>query len=275
MKHQDVKSRNENFTEKTATKIWREIPSEHNPYISVTHECFGYDIFELMKERSFIDVLYLLFRGELPSENDAKILETLMIGLINPGPRHNATRAAMNTAIGKANPMHILPVGLSVLGGKHLGGQQINHTIRFFNRNLSTPPEYVVNNLRTKQEPEDSNSNENAMFHDELPGFGRIYGGIDRYAENLVNNICSLTEPGPALLWGTKIHNALSEYNAGWTITGLCSAVFSDLHIPPQTGGSLFQILGAPGIAAHGLEVANKPFTAMPFVKDEDYVIEE
>jgi citrate synthase len=33
-------------------------------------------------------------------------------------------------------------------------------------------------------------------------------------------------------------------------------------------------LLSAPGLVAHGLEMANKPITAMPFVKDENYVIE-
>jgi citrate synthase len=32
-------------------------------------------------------------------------------------------------------------------------------------------------------------------------------------------------------------------------------------------------LLCAPGILAHGLELANKPITAMPFLQEEQYVI--
>jgi citrate synthase len=61
----------------------------------------------------------------------------------------------------------------------------------------------------------------------------------------------------------------------GWLTTGVAAAVFCDLGFQPKIGGALFQLLGAPGLAAHGLELANKPITAMPYISDENYVIEK
>ena len=63
--HEKVRSRNEAFTQRTATRIWHEEPSEDNPYIAASALCHGYDLFELMEKRSFVEVFYLLFRGEL------------------------------------------------------------------------------------------------------------------------------------------------------------------------------------------------------------------
>jgi citrate synthase len=60
----------------------------------------------------------------------------------------------------------------------------------------------------------------------------------------------------------------------GLLITGVTAAVFSDLGFQPKAGGSLFQLLGSPGLVAHGLEMSGKPLLAMPFVKDENYFIE-
>ena len=54
----------------------------------------------------------------------------------------------------------------------------------------------------------------------------------------------------------------------------IAAAVFADLGFQPRAGGCLFQLLGAPGLVAHGIELANKPITAMPFVSDENYAIE-
>ena len=48
-KHDQVRSRNEPFTQKTATRIWSEQPSEDNPYIAAKTFCHGYDIIELME----------------------------------------------------------------------------------------------------------------------------------------------------------------------------------------------------------------------------------
>ena len=56
-------------------------------------------------------------------------------------------------------------------------------------------------------------------------------------------------------------------------VSGIAAAVFTDLGFSPRAGAGLFQLLGAPGLLAHGAELANKPVTAMPFVKDENYAI--
>ena len=83
-----IKKRALKFDSKTITKIWQEIPSDYNPYLTEEIRCHGYDLFELIKKKSFVDVLFLLFVGELPTKEQTLLLETLLIGLINPGPRH-------------------------------------------------------------------------------------------------------------------------------------------------------------------------------------------
>ncbi|MDZ4261485.1 MAG: citrate synthase, partial [Pseudomonadota bacterium] len=110
-------SRNDAFAKRTATKIWQEIASPDNPYLTESAQCHGYDLLELTQKRSFVDVLYLMFRGELPTANEATLLEQLMIALINPGPRHPATRAAMNAGVGSTDVEHILPIALTIYGG--------------------------------------------------------------------------------------------------------------------------------------------------------------
>jgi citrate synthase len=76
------------------------------------------------------------------------------------------------------------------------------------------------------------------------------------------------------LRWADKFSDHLAQANMGWFSTGLAAAVFCDLGFQPRVGGGIFQLLSAPGLVAHGFEMANKPITAMPFVKDENYVIE-
>lgn len=130
-----VRKRDEQFTDRTVTRIWQEEPLPENPYLAEKCRCHGYDILELAKKRSFVDVLFLLFQGELPDPNQAQLLERLMIALVNPGPRHPATRASMNAAVGKANPAHILPTGLAVLSGAYLGGEEVSAAMRFLWKN--------------------------------------------------------------------------------------------------------------------------------------------
>lgn len=263
-----VTSRNEPFVEHTATKIWQESPSPENPYLAESAHCHGYDLQDLIKKRSFIDVLYLLFRGELPTRQEAEILEQLMIGLINPGPRHPATRAAMNAGVGKTDPLHIIPISLTIFGGNHNAAGNIEESMRFLRKHRKSDPEQLVNQL-VKDKPSDIEGDWQVV-----PGFGSSYGGIDQMAMKLANQLTTLEGCGSTLSWASQFSEALNQYQLGWYHNGVAAAVLTDLGFQPRVCGGLFQIFAAPGLFAHGVELANKPRTAMPYIKDENYVIE-
>ena len=266
-----VQSRNEPFSARAATRIWAEQPSSDNPYIAASALCHGYDLFELMEKRSFVDVFYLLFRSELPSIAEAQLLQTLMIALINPGPRHPATRAAMNVGVGKTNPLHILPIASAVLGGEHQGGGEIENAMRFLRKYQKTNPS-DLQTLAPDLDSSDESTDE--TLTSSTPGFGKRHGGIDLLAAAIAERLVKLEAAGKALKWGDEFAKTLAPSGSGWLMTGVAAAVFADLGFQPKAGGALFQLLGAPGLVAHGLEVANKPITAMPYVSDANYTIE-
>ena len=267
-KHDKVRSRNDVFVEKVATRIWDEQPSDGNAYLANSIRCHGYELIELMEKRTFSDVFYLLFRGELPSIEESRILETLMIGLINPGPRHAATRAAMNAGIGKTDPAHILPISLMIMGGSHSDAGVIEDAIRFLRKNRGIDASIVAEGLLEKS---NSPVEEDWIL---TPGFGSLFGDIDPYSRDLAEKLSELPGAGKSLKWGAEFASSLNKENIGWLRTGVAAAVFSDLGFQPRVGGGLYQLLSAPGLFAHGIELANKPITAMPFIKDENYVIE-
>jgi citrate synthase len=270
-KRVNVQSRNEPFNARTATRIWAEQPSSDNPYIATSALCHGYDLFELMEKRSFVDVFYLLFRGELPSPAQAHLLQTLMIALINPGPRHPATRAAMNVGVGKTNPLHILPIASAVLGGEYHGGGEIESAMRFLRKYQKiNPADFSEITPDTSTEDESAGDTPKSP----TPGFGKRHGGIDLMAMEIAARLLKLDAAGKALRWGDEFAKNAAPSGSGWLITGVAAAVFADLGFQPKAGGVLFQLLGAPGVVAHGLEVANKPITAMPYVSDANYFIE-
>lgn len=269
MKHQQVKKRDELFSAKMSTRIWEETPSEGNPYVAKSVRCHGYAVTELVEKSSFIETLYLLFRGEFPGEKEALLLEKLMIFLINPGPRHPATRAAMNAGIGKTEPEHILPIGLTILGGVHLGAGEIESSMRFLRKNFKKPVESVMEMLL-----KESAAPEEGDWHI-APGFGSRYGSIDIMPNEMASYFAGLNDDWKILEWGCLFAERLTPQQMGWLTTGVAAAVFSELGFQPRYGAGLFQLLSAPGLLAHGMEQSNKPMTAMPFIKDDDYVIEE
>ena len=260
--------RDEQFAEKVATKIWLETPSQDNPYLTEEAYCHGYSLMELMAKRSFVDVLYLLFRGELPSPVEAELLEQLMIGLISPGPRHPATRAAMNAGVGKTDTSHILPISFAIYGGEHIGGASMEPAMRFLRKHRRKPAHEVAEELiATNQPPIEGD------WHI-APGFGSSFNGIDPMPAKIAKQLLKLKAAGDTIKWADLFAESLIPHNQGWLITGVAAAVLTDLGFSPRAGAGLLQFFAAPGFLAHAVEFANKPVTAMPFPKDEDYVIE-
>jgi citrate synthase len=255
------------FTRRTATRIWYEAPSPENPYIAEACRCHGYDLLELIQQRSFVDVLYLLLRGELPLPEQSRLLEALMVALINPGPRHPATRAAMNAGIGKTSTAHILPISLSILGGCHLGGGEAEAAMRFLIKQAGKDPERVASELLHNAPPSEGD------WHI-APGFGSRFSGIDTVPQKIASVLKSMPGSGKALHWGWEFVDVLKAHGLGWLMPGVAAGVFVDLGFHPRAAAGLFQLASAPGLLAHSLDLAHKPITAMPFIDQEHYVIE-
>lgn len=108
--------------ETITTKIWDEVPEQDNPFAAKICYCSGYDVYgDLLGKISWVEYLYLLFKLERPTEQQAKLLEGLAVALANPGLRDHSVRAAMNAgATGgthAASLMAALAVGAGNLGG--------------------------------------------------------------------------------------------------------------------------------------------------------------
>jgi citrate synthase len=256
------------FASRVATQIWDEQPSPRNPYLAERCRCRGYDLLELMEKRSFVDVLFLLFLGELPTKAQAGLLESLMIAFINPGPRHPAARAAIYTGCGRTNTANILPVALSVLSGEHLGGAEVTAAMRFLGKHQKDDPGEIADSLLQHFVPPQDGDRRIA------PGFGSRFNGIEPLSRRIAEKLCRLPQCGAALRWGEAFADRLASHSMGWLGPGVCAAVFLDLGFAPRAGAGLFQLVCAPGLLAHGLELADKPVNSIPFLDEEHYIIE-
>ncbi len=263
-----VRLRGEQSDEKFRTKIWKELATEENPYIAERILCHGYDLLELLRKRSYVDVIYLLFLGELPADDARELLESLMIGLCNPGPRHNAVRAAIVTGAGKTESSHILPISLSILSGAHLGAGEVQLSMRFLRREMNGKPKDAAARIA------ECLGDKNIPHSEVSPGFGSVYSGIDRFTQSLAYEITTKKRAGDALKWGAEFADTLTEHGYGWLPTGLAAAAFIDLGLNSLSAAGMFQLISAPGLLAHGLEMCSKPESPAPFLDDDHYLIE-
>jgi citrate synthase len=263
-----VKSRGDAFVERAATAIWEETAAEENPFVAESCRCHGYELLDLIKKRSFVDVLYLLLKGELPTQFQRELLESLMIGLCNPGPRHPATRAAMNAAVSKTYVGELLPIGLLTLSGSHLGAAEVEGAMRFIRKSRCSDPGEAARALRDGARVAVEGDRHIA------PGFGSCYGEVDLITARVATLLVELPGAGAALRWASGFAHGLRDDGMGWLPTGLAAAVFLDLGLHPRVGPGLFQLVSAPGLLAHATEMAPRPMTAMPFLPSDRYIDE-
>ena len=266
--HRKVERRNVDFVERPVTKIWHEESSTDNPYLAESCRCYGYDLLELLKKRSFVEIQYLLFRGELPSFAQVELLEKLLVALINPGPRHPATRAAMCAGVGKTDAANMLPLSLSVLGGSHQGAAEVKDCLVFLLESAELHPSSVASEVLSSC-PEIDGDKKPA------PGFGSRFGSIDMFAGKIADYLIALPGSNRHLSWGAEFVKELNKKGMGWHRTGIAAAALADLGFHPLQAVGMYQLICAPGILAHGLEMQDKPLTAMPFPSDDKYIIEE
>ncbi len=263
-----VTARGDKFSDKVNTKVCREIADPGNPFVAERVLWHGYDVLDLMERRSLVEVVFCLLKGELPSALQARQLQQTLILLANPGPRHAGARAVMNASVSKTDPLHFLPIGLALMGGEQLGGAEVRDAIKFLRRNIRHDPcaraaelcEAISEQARQEGEPVRP-----------APGFGGCFAGIDSFARTAAARLHKSFPHNEALAWGMAFVSGLESANAGWRITGLAAAMFTELGLPPNVGAGLFQLASSPGLLAHGIELSGKPVTDMPFISDSRY----
>ena len=238
-----------NFQSHVHSKILKEVPSEHNPFVAQQRLIAGYDNLELSKHLDFLDVLLLMANLELPEPEDKGLLNQLMIGLISPGNRHPAVRATVSAGASKARTEAILPIGLTALSGKSGAGGM----------------EQAMEDVRLAVASDDNVPSASVLF-------GALYGSPDPYLFALGTQLTKTFPDKPHLAWVVAQAGRLQDSeNLGLTDLGLCAAVFCDLGLEPRAAVGMFQMLYAPGLFFQGVEQAHKPVSHLPFLEDEHY----
>lgn len=229
-----------------STSITQETPLAGNPYVAAERLTCGYSQTDLVRGCSYIEILFLMLQGELPDSAQQRLLETLLVGLSNPGPNHPAVRAAMTAGLSKSNPEHLLPLGLLVAG-------EARTTVSAWD---------FLHQAATE--------GESANCETAPPGFGDCFGKPDPLLAQLARSL-QATGNWPVLTWALTLTGRLAPMGVGWRIPGLVAAVACDLGLHARQALALYQLAVAPAIVAHGLEQTRHPITAGPMLNDDDY----
>lgn len=243
------------------TAIWHEEPEADDPFATRRAFCRGYDVFGQMVGRSrWVEMLWLLFRDNLPDHHSLDLLEALAVALANPGPRDPATHAAMCGGACGSPAAASLMAALAAGAGRHGGAREVFDAMTAWQASGCDLAAWAGYRVDTAEQPLDT-----WPAREHLPGFDP--NGVSTPTA-VVHMLAALAAIGrtPRLGWLAENRAALEKLSGlPLNQAGVAAAAFADLGFTPGEGEILHLLLRLPGAAAHAIEQTQGGFRSFPF----------
>ena len=212
----------------------------------------GYKTTDLIDKVSFTDAIWLELKGELPTEKERAMLDSILISTIDNGMGPPSVTNARNSA-SAGNPMQAA-VAAGVLGVGESHGGAIEECARLLQLGLSADKlvEKVISS------------------GDRIPGFGhKVYKDEDPRATQIFNKAKELGFFGEHCELAKAVEGKLEELKGKKiviNVDGAIAAVISDMGFDYRLGKGFFLIGRVVGLVAHVFEewVREKPFRRVP-----------
>lgn len=247
--------------EKITTAIWREEPEPDNRFAARRCFCAGFDVYgDLLGKATWVQYLYVLFKLEQPSPEQAVLLENLAVALANPGPRDHSVRAAMNAGVGGSTAASALTAAVAVGAGNLGGGREVFKALEMWQTgklDLGVWLECIAN---PPEEPVDI-----WLPMEHVPGFDP-HGVSCATPVRQTLDVLAGSGGFPRLKWLQRHRVTLEQAAAApLAMSGVAAAALADLELSPEQGEMLYLMLRLPGAAVHALEQSQKGWTRYPF----------
>ncbi len=199
----------------------------------------GYNLADLMRQKSFVETVFLLLRGKLPAVQETKMMNALFTAAIDHGVGVASTMAARLSASAGNSLRTSLAAGVLSLGERH--GLAIEGAARFFQENNSTE---TVAELLLKMKADKKR----------VPGFGHRLLTHDQRAELLFTLAKENGLYGKHCVFAEKVAEELNKTASKklpMNIDGAMGAIISDMGFDWRVAQGIFIIARVPGLVAH------------------------
>ncbi|MBY6287145.1 citryl-CoA lyase [Nanohaloarchaea archaeon H12] len=203
----------------------------------------GEDLEDVM-DMEFADAIWLLLKGEKPSEKESKIFNTILSSSIDHGVGNPSTVSARTVQSGGNDMNTSVAGGVLALGDKH--GGAIEECMRIL-QSQDSASEIVDRYL------------ENG---DKIPGLGhKVYDDQDPRAQKLLQKAEDLGLAGDSIEKMKRIQEVFADEKVSlvMNVDAGIAAVMSDLGWSPELGKGFFIIARTPGLVAHVHEEMDRP----------------
>jgi citrate synthase len=214
----------------------------------------GYPIEELIGRVSFPAMIWLMLRGDLPTEAQAELLGTALMAAVDHGPQAPSiaiARMAVTCGVGINNAM---ASAINVLGDVHGGaGEQC---VELYRR-IADRADTVA--LEAAVEAAVEALSAAGIVH--VPGFGHRFHPIDPRAPRLIEVVEAAAAKGTVSGRFAVIGRAVEDHLARakrrpipMNIDGATAVIYAELGFPPPLCRGLFVLSRSVGALAHAWE---------------------
>ena len=239
-------------------KIWKTRISTH-----IGKEAYvrGYRLEELIGNLTFTEAIYLILKGELPTEKEKKMLDVIFVSVIEHSIAPPSVLAARSVISG-GNSLHV-GVGAGILAFGEAHGGALEGAMKFFQENVDKNPEDTVRKYFEKGK--------------RIAGFGhKFFKEFDPRARKIIEYAKKIGFYGKYVKFAEEVEKAIEKVKGKklvMNVDGAIAAVVSEMGFDYKLGKGFFIIGRIPGLVAHAYEelVYEKPFSKR---LNEEYDVE-
>lgn len=244
--------------------IWLEEPEPNNPFACSAAYCHGYDVYgEMLGNSGWVEMLYLLFRGEAPSPSQVDALEIVAVALANPGPRDASVHAAMCGGVGGSPAAASLIAALAVGAGSSGGSREVVLAMEDWAACGKAIDAWKVRWAERAEPGVEPIGIWPAAEHPS--GFDPHGASTSTPVKQVLARLAALSSDSRCAWLQANLSSMERASGHPLSLVGVAAAAFADLGMTADEGEMLFLLLRLPGAAAHALEQRRGGHKQFPF----------
>jgi len=208
----------------------------------------GQRLDDLMGKLGFAQVVYLILKGEVPSESHRRVLDAILVASIDHGVTPPSTVAARTVASCGVPLTSALAAGVISIG-KHHGGA-VEDCMKALKKAVEEAKKDGISFDEEAREIAGKLKEEGKR----LPGFGHRVHTQDPRTKKLRELAAESGLRGPYLEMTESLERALKESSGKelpLNVDGAIAALLCEMDFPPSLGNAFFVIGRVPGLVAH------------------------
>ncbi|MEJ5172647.1 MAG: citryl-CoA lyase [Hydrogenothermaceae bacterium] len=227
----------------------------------------GYPLTQMIGTLTFTESIFLVLKGELPSENEKKMFDAMLAAVIEHGVAPPSVTGMRNILSG-GNDLHVGVAGGILAFGKYHGGA-LEDAMRFFQESVKDEEDvYGLAERLAKKAIEEKWR---------ISGYGhKYYKDYDPRSRKLITLAKEYGFYGKHTEFAVAFEDAIHKLKGKrlvMNVDGAIGAIASDMGFDYRLGKGFFIIGRVPGLVAHAFEelTTEKPFRRLDEETEVEY----